>query len=664
MIPISVLAYFAMSGVNRPIQFAEQELKGNRYQRPLEQLMKLLPTHESLSKRAVAGDTGLNSSIVRTNEEIDAAFSALKAVDAELGEVLQFNDEALRKAGRDQAKASVVNSKWQELKRDSLSLSTQQIKNRHNEILTDVQAMILHAGDKSNLILDPDLDSYYVMDLTLLALPQTQMRLATIMAVGEEVLARVEGISPEEKDSLKLHAALLRESDIARIRASGATAINEDANFFGTNQSLQINLPSAISSYADSAEAFAVLIDQVAAGEKVSVEAFKKSAEQAREESFKLSEVAMAELDEMLASRIAHFVSVKWWTICPSLGSLLLAIAGAFFLSNSITRPLKEIMARMSATCSQMTSGATQMSSASQSLAERATEQAASLEETAASLEEVSSVSKHNTDNSQQAHQLAETVREAAQTGVSQMQAMTQAMHSIKKSADETSQIVKAIDEIAFQTNLLALNAAVEAARAGDAGKGFAVVAEEVRSLAQRSANAAKETAEKIRQARELADQGVRVTDGIGQSLQSINQIAVKSADLVKEIAAASKEQTTGISQINIAVSELDKVTQQNSAAAEESSAASEELTAQAISLEEIVDELGFLVAGRTESGAVRSGARVTRTTGSSGKKVSQKIPLVSTTPKTRASDVGVGLQSERRATHIIPLDDSDFQNF
>lgn len=274
-------------------------------------------------------------------------------------------------------------------------------------------------------------------------------------------------------------------------------------------------------------------------------------------------------------------------------------IAGfAYLFAKSLAKPITDALSLLSASASEVRSAAGQVAQSSQSLAQGATEQASSLEETAASLEEISSMSKQNADNSRQASQLAGAVRSAAEQGGIFMEEMTRAMAQIKAAADETAQIVRTIDEIAFQTNLLALNAAVEAARAGDAGKGFAVVAEEVRNLAQRSATAARDTSAKINQSKELADNGVRVTAQVGESLKEILENAVKSFTIVEEISAASREQAQGVEQVNIAVSELDKVTQQNSAAAEQSSAASEELTAQASSLDDIVQDLGRVVFG------------------------------------------------------------------
>lgn len=278
--------------------------------------------------------------------------------------------------------------------------------------------------------------------------------------------------------------------------------------------------------------------------------------------------------------------------------AVIVTILATIYMNRSVTRALKQMIDRLASTSTQLVSSSDQVSTSAQSLAQGATEQAASLEETAASLEQIASVSKQNNENSQQAFRISDLVRTAAQEGVASMQNMSKAIHSIKNSADETANIVKVIDEIAFQTNLLALNAAVEAARAGDAGKGFAVVAEEVRNLAQRSATAAKESSEKIKQSKELADHGVTVSGEVEKSLENINSNAVKSAELIKEIAAASNEQTTGITQINVAVAELDKVTQQNSASAEESSAASEELAAQATILNQVVSGLTGLVYG------------------------------------------------------------------
>ena len=210
---------------------------------------------------------------------------------------------------------------------------------------------------------------------------------------------------------------------------------------------------------------------------------------------------------------------------------------------------------------------------------------------------------KRNAANAASAKALANETRQAADTGVTNMTEMSQAMTGIKTSSGNVAKIIKTIDEIAFQTNLLALNAAVEAARAGEAGAGFAVVADEVRSLAQRSAVAAKETAAKIEDAIHQSEQGVVISEKVATSLQEIVGKVRQVDDLVAEIATASSEQSQGIGQITVATNQMDSVTQSNAASAEESASASEEMNAQAGTLQGIVRQLEQLVTG-TKHGA------------------------------------------------------------
>jgi len=298
--------------------------------------------------------------------------------------------------------------------------------------------------------------------------------------------------------------------------------------------------------------------------------------------------------------------TAKMLALASMVVSLFVAVALGWFTLRSINAALRRIASTLSDASEQVASAANQVSTSSQTLAQGASEQAASLEETSASLEELNAMTKRNAESAANARLIAADTRSATEAGEGQMKEMIGAMGDIKSASDNIAKIIKTIDEIAFQTNILALNAAVEAARAGEAGAGFAVVAEEVRSLAQRAADAAKETAGKIDDSIGKSTRGVNLSGRVADGLVVVTTKTHQVNDLISEIATASQEQSQGLQQIGTAISQMDSVTQSNSAMSEETAAAAEELSAQSVSLRESVSELLALVGGRGAQGTVR----------------------------------------------------------
>ena len=315
------------------------------------------------------------------------------------------------------------------------------------------------------------------------------------------------------------------------------------------------------------------------------------------------------EYNAKFAQQEAEAAKRKVWMSFMLIGT---ALASALLLASllgtgiirSTTRALRSVSDSLESSAMQTATASGQLSSVSQALAAGCSEQGSSVVQTSAALEEMSTMIRSTADNASRAKDLANQARTAAETGSRTMVAMNEAMTAIEVSSAEVAKIVKNIDEIAFQTNILALNAAVEAARAGEAGAGFAVVADEVRSLAQRSAAAARETAAKIETAIANSRHGSASCSRVGESLGEIAEKVTAADSLVAEIATAAREQTHGIKQIGLAMTQMDGVTRGNAARAEESSSAATELNSQAHLMQESVEFLRSLVFSHSQSGS------------------------------------------------------------
>lgn len=368
--------------------------------------------------------------------------------------------------------------------------------------------------------------------------------------------------------------------------------------------------------------------------------------------------------DELMAPAF----QIRNFIVFLSIVFLLLTIGAVFLLSRSISKPVAEAIQEMDEAARQVASASGQVAQASQSLAEGSSEQASALEETSASMEEMSSMTGQNAENANHADNLIKETGRIVGRANESMQKLHSAMKEVSAASDETSKIVKTIDEIAFQTNLLALNAAVEAARAGESGAGFAVVADEVRNLALRSAEAAKNTAVLIEQTVVKVKDSSAFVDSAANDFKELMGSAGKVANLVSEISAASHEQAQGISQVGKAISEMDKVVQQNAATAEESASAAEEMNAQAENMKAITGRLNVLITGvgftaQTVSSLAHRIGTSDRPrpslSSTAGKKAAASLALSRKTGKPAGG--GVKIVDPKQ---VIPMDDDAFKDF
>jgi methyl-accepting chemotaxis protein len=636
---IAVL-YLLVTAKNEPIDFGKQELVGDVYQRPLEKAFKGLAYHRILAQRALYGDKPSQAALGDIAKSIDAAITEIEKTDAEIGEVLQFTEKGLHSRKRDHFTIANIAKEWADLKGKLQGLKPAESNDLHAHLIGDIRGMIAHLGDTSNLILDPDLDSYYLMDVTLAALPQSQERIQN-MIVELEPIVRKKLVTAEDRLKASVFASMMSEADLERIKGDFQTVLNEDPNFYGKSPTLESKLAPENTKFANSYKDLIDIATAIGTGTPPTLENFLKVSDRALEQSFSYWEAGVVELDKLLGIRVNFIEASKLRAMLISIASLLIFLTAAALFVRSLVRTMRELATTLNRSSAQVANASSQSAATSSSLSEAATQQAASLQQTMASLEQISAMVSQNADSANRTRDVVDANQKVAEDGSHSVNEMLGAIQEIKSTNDEIltqmetsnkefGEIVKiiseigekttVINEIVFQTKLLSFNASVEAARAGEHGKGFAVVAEEVGNLAQMSGNAAKEITdmlsvsikkvnEIVERTRQRVDQLVEVGKdkiSMGQmtaqkcreALNKITGNAKSIASMIAEITHASKEQAQGVEEINKAIGQLDQVTQQNSAAAQQSSQQADQLSSEAQVFSSAVTELIVFVEG------------------------------------------------------------------
>ena len=632
-----VLAY------NEPIYFGEKEVVGNQYQRPVETVLRTVARHRFVAQRALNGVKESEEELDKLSAKITAGFEKLEKIHSQVGETLDFTQKGLASRKRDHLSLTTVAAKWKNLNAKQNNLKPEESNDLHASLIADLRGMITHLGDTSNLILDPDLDSYYLMDMTLLALPQAQDRVQNVITELEPIV-RTGAVSNEDRIKASIFAALMNEADYERIKGDFQTVRNEDANFFGKSASIESTLAPMNEKFLAKYKAFVDVVNQIAAGKAVSPELFVETSDQAFNASFEYWDASADELDKLLTVRIGSLRKRQINLGVISILGLIICSFVAWLLIRRWVENLRTIVNELNRSSKEVSSASKSSGDSATRLSEASTEQAASLQQTMASVEQISAMVRQNADSALRTKESVDANSVVSEQGSKSVDEMLMAIDEIKSTNEEIlsqmelsnkefGEIVKiiseigdkttVINEIVFQTKLLSFNASVEAARAGEHGKGFAVVAEEVGNLAQMSGNAAKEItnmlSDSIKRVNKIVeDTKIRVDSlvevgkdkvAMGQStaqkcreaLTRITENARGIANMIAEISNASKEQSQGISEINKAIAQLDQVTQANSAVAQSSSQQGQQLNAEARSLSSTIGHLVGFVEGAAE---------------------------------------------------------------
>lgn len=596
---------------SKEIAAAKREAQGIAPTKSLLKVLQLTQQHRGLSALVLNGRDEVKDKRAAKMEEADKVFAAAGAFI------------------RDNIENPAINSAWQQVSADWAALKDKvsQKTITGKESFTAHTAMIKRLLDVNDRLLDyyglsfdPTFEGSYLINATLVSMPALSEIVGQMRAKGAGILA-AKSATPKE------HAAFAALIDRANERYEQLNTALEKAATANPDLKATLAEPSR-AALGGTDKALQLALNHIVNAEQYTFSSSEYFTQytQAIDAQFQLNDAAMVLLDHMLSTRITRLANTNYLL---SGGIVLLALLAALigtaisrgllrqlggepdyavavvgqiaagdltvtvntrpndhgsllFAMKTMCESLVKVIGQIQVDADRIASASSQIATGNQDLSSRTEHQASALEETASSMEELTGTVKQNAEHAHQANQLALSASEVAQKGGAVVSQVVGTMNSIEESARKIVDIIGVIDGIAFQTNILALNAAVEAARAGEQGRGFAVVAAEVRSLAQRSASAAKEIKALIGDSVEKVDAGSKLVGEAGATMEEIVASVTRVTDIMSEITSATREQIAGIEQINQAISEMDDVTQQNAALVEQAAAAAQSLQDQA----------------------------------------------------------------------------------
>ncbi|MDC7219007.1 MAG: methyl-accepting chemotaxis protein [Spirochaetales bacterium] len=608
LVPMGIMLIISLNSIQYDIRFSTLEVHGNEYQAPLESLLQYTQDYWYYD-REEANNKAVLSSI---HDVVMESFDKLQGVQDSIGEDLQFTDEGLKLRSREHLVPSLMKSRWEDIRKNDS-------EEEYLALVADIREMITHSGDTSNLILDPDLDSYYLMDLSLLVLPQTQDRLGEILLYGARVLDNREKedspgvLSQEEKLNFYVYAKLLEESDYERIKGSTKTAINEDPNFYGIYEPLQKDIPSSYKSYEIPTLKLIDMLYELGTEDYVSIsrQEFISAAMEARSQSFSYWYDVVDTMDGLLEIRIGSYrqqfmkylVSAIITLVCAwvifivirkniltSISSLLAAFdkATGNDLStriditssdeigecsngfNDLLKKFSDLMTKLQSMTSVLTESVQNLNVTSQEVFATSNDQAAAVKEIVTTMEDSDSLSKSIATSISDISQLATGTTEAVRNGFEIIKTTLDKMNEIKESNGETIagikflsekiesiwEIVNLINGIADQTKIIAFNAELEASSAGEAGKSFQLVATEIRRLADGTVSSTSEIKNRINEIQHSSDTLIVSSEEGTKKISEGNELTGQMNRVFEGILSSTEKTAQSTDQISVSINQ------------------------------------------------------------------------------------------------------------
>jgi methyl-accepting chemotaxis protein len=596
------------NGFSKDINFAEKEIAG----------ADITKTSTTLLQRTV------NNTL--SSDEAKNEINQILLKKNKYKEELKFEIAALKAKGKDR------------LLEDSFQSTIKEMSNgkvNNTEVLSTLNDLITYVGDSSNLILDPDLDTYYLMDATVYAVPQLTNRLNEINVFLTENKSKLGSLTNKENMKLNGLIEMLKSIDVVRLMGDVDTSIKEDKNFYGENSNLQNTVKINLLDLSKSLQEYVVILERINLGEEVPTEYLDKA--------YKLVSINLLEfqlsgvdtLSEMLKTRVENIISSRLKAMGIGIFAVLLALVISFYITRTVKNELNALISKLSANSEEVESTSKQNMDISTELSSAVTEQSTSVQEISATTEEISQMTQKNNENVKITMQATSKTMETATTANGLMTELNKTIENLKIGNDqifERSNLnsknfesiigimktiedkTKVINDIVFQTKLLSFNASVEAARAGEQGKGFSVVAEEVGKLAEMSGKAAHEISalldsslKKVKELTVEADLEIKKVVDVSSSnislvvtkverCQNINEEIMHNSEkitsLISEVVVASDEQTKGVIEITKAIGTFDTVTDRNSQLANDLNCSAKSLSEKSNELKDVINSL------------------------------------------------------------------------